>query len=473
MYLLRQVRSSITYQCINLAQGPEASWENIEISDLSTQDLIREILSDGRIDDADLVALREIQNRIVEEREVVYNESNEQQVELLQQVLSWMLENWFTVRNWEDNDREVLEIVLSKLWYPDNIWDTIQDNITWYRNSDLVIRSGSRDRLMIFNRRRDTENGNFLWFINSDWSWSGRIFRRRENMRDNNTVETLDETIWQLQDELANIDVLLAIRGPQSLPPIQRTRLETRAEEIRTTLSAFDNNESSEAAIEAERLDMITELEAERDSILAQLPQAEQDAAISWVDTILSRLQDRLAEIEAELRELMSEEEDETPEEIEEGEEEEDETPEEIEEGEEEDTVTWLEIRNDFRPDMHTWVISHIEAEWRAPAEITNPTRAEIVTILEAFQTDVFSRRENFPPNSAQAVYAMQVTLSHFWHGNGMGQIDGVFWNMTRTAVRRFQTENRLGVDGVPWPQTIGKMIELLNQDSQTETETE
>ncbi len=52
---------------------------------------------------------------------------------------------------------------------------------------------------------------------------------------------------------------------------------------------------------------------------------------------------------------------------------------------------------------------------------------------------------------------AVQIMLESKWYD--VGKIDGLFWSNTANAVRAFQRENGLQVDGDPWIQTITKLL--------------
>jgi len=62
--------------------------------------------------------------------------------------------------------------------------------------------------------------------------------------------------------------------------------------------------------------------------------------------------------------------------------------------------------------------------------------------------------------NSSAWIMAVQIALESMWYD--VGKVDGLLWKITADAVRKFQTEKGLKVDGAPGPDTIAKILESL-----------
>ena len=63
------------------------------------------------------------------------------------------------------------------------------------------------------------------------------------------------------------------------------------------------------------------------------------------------------------------------------------------------------------------------------------------------------------------ATIAVQIALRKL--GYQSGKVDGILWNMTKENIGKFQSESGLKTDGIPWPLTINKILEKLNQNLQ------
>ena len=73
--------------------------------------------------------------------------------------------------------------------------------------------------------------------------------------------------------------------------------------------------------------------------------------------------------------------------------------------------------------------------------------------------------------NSGAWIIAVQIALES--QGYEVGKIDWVLWNETAGAVRKFQSENWLKVDGAPGKDTISRLLEKLWAPVEVSTETD
>ena len=62
--------------------------------------------------------------------------------------------------------------------------------------------------------------------------------------------------------------------------------------------------------------------------------------------------------------------------------------------------------------------------------------------------------------NSSAWIMAVQIALESMWYD--VGKVDGLLWKVTSEAVRKFQTDKGLKVDGAPGPDTIAKILQSL-----------
>ena len=67
------------------------------------------------------------------------------------------------------------------------------------------------------------------------------------------------------------------------------------------------------------------------------------------------------------------------------------------------------------------------------------------------------------------ATMAVQIALRKL--GYQSGKVDGILWNMTKENIGKFQSESGLNPDGIPWPLTINKILEKLNQKNSDSNE--
>ena len=67
------------------------------------------------------------------------------------------------------------------------------------------------------------------------------------------------------------------------------------------------------------------------------------------------------------------------------------------------------------------------------------------------------------------ATMAVQIALRKL--GYQSGKVDGILWNMTKENIGKFQSESGLKPDGIPWPLTINKILEKLNQKNSDSNE--
>lgn len=74
--------------------------------------------------------------------------------------------------------------------------------------------------------------------------------------------------------------------------------------------------------------------------------------------------------------------------------------------------------------------------------------------------------REN---HTSAWIMAVQIALRStqiWWNSHdkyGPIQIDGILWNSTKEAIKKFQSDNELTVDWLPWKNTLNKIYEILN----------
>ena len=71
--------------------------------------------------------------------------------------------------------------------------------------------------------------------------------------------------------------------------------------------------------------------------------------------------------------------------------------------------------------------------------------------------------------NQFSATMAVQIALRKL--GYQSGKVDGILWNMTKENIGKFQSESGLNPDGIPWPLTINKILEKLNQKNSDSNE--
>lgn len=57
-------------------------------------------------------------------------------------------------------------------------------------------------------------------------------------------------------------------------------------------------------------------------------------------------------------------------------------------------------------------------------------------------------------------VMAVQIALEGEWYE--VGKIDGVFWDGTKNAIKKFQLDNGLKVDGLIWHKVVSRILEQL-----------
>lgn len=62
--------------------------------------------------------------------------------------------------------------------------------------------------------------------------------------------------------------------------------------------------------------------------------------------------------------------------------------------------------------------------------------------------------------NSSAFIMAVQIALESKWYD--VGKIDGLWGSRTSKAVKEFQAAQSLSADGLPWPITISKIVEVL-----------
>lgn len=99
-------------------------------------------------------------------------------------------------------------------------------------------------------------------------------------------------------------------------------------------------------------------------------------------------------------------------------------------------------------------------------------SKSETISLLEKFKNSYFTGKNGWPEKSAQAIFAIQLGLKFHWLFEWK-IIDGIYWNIeTQPAINMFQrkwnTENSddlIQVDGIPWPQTIQRLITSLRED--------
>ena len=100
-------------------------------------------------------------------------------------------------------------------------------------------------------------------------------------------------------------------------------------------------------------------------------------------------------------------------------------------------------------------------------------SKEETIIILNKFKDSRFSWKNWWPENSAQAILAIQAWLKF----NGLfdwKRIDGIYWTRdTKPAIIAFQEKwnnenpnDQIGIDGIPWKETIWRLISSISNDN-------
>ncbi|EKD44254.1 MAG: hypothetical protein ACD_71C00195G0003 [uncultured bacterium (gcode 4)] len=98
-------------------------------------------------------------------------------------------------------------------------------------------------------------------------------------------------------------------------------------------------------------------------------------------------------------------------------------------------------------------------------ADVNNPTKTEIIKVLNSFKDKTFDKKMETPESSAAAIFSIQAWLRLQWIDV---IIDWVYWTNTSTAIKQFQKKynetatKKLIVDWIPWTNTIKALLDQL-----------
>lgn len=110
----------------------------------------------------------------------------------------------------------------------------------------------------------------------------------------------------------------------------------------------------------------------------------------------------------------------------------------------------------------HTWVEQHIHSHMDWNFDIQNPTKEDIITILERYDWQHINTSNDDLEDSAQMIYALQVAISKYLPNNTLWDIDGLWWPNTQRNLADLQSEIWYPWSGFPWPNTTQALLEYM-----------
>lgn len=103
------------------------------------------------------------------------------------------------------------------------------------------------------------------------------------------------------------------------------------------------------------------------------------------------------------------------------------------------------------------WVKKYLEKVF---VDINNPTKDEIIAVLEKFKTTEFKWKK-WPEWWTSAIFAIQWALQLLWNDI---TVDWMYWNETKKIIIEFQTKNKLKPDWIPGEKTMTALLKSLEK---------